>query len=144
MYLDYDHLHLYVKNYNRYKNAIKRLELEIEELETMINPKGIDYSKPVSSGTPSDNFKIQCFHEINQKQDDIEPYLKMVKTVDELLTWFENKGNRNACYIILERMRGVTLEQIADDLSYSLQAIDKIYRKNLNHYLFEKSRNSTT
>lgn len=144
MYLDYDHLHLYVKNYNLYKNAIKRLELEIEELETMINPKGIDYSKPISSGTPSDNFKIQCFHEINEKQDEMKPYLKMVNTVDEMLNYFEKVGNNNACYIIMERMRGVTLEQISDDLSYSLQAIDKIYRKNLNRYLFEKSRNSTT
>lgn len=144
MYLDFDHLHLYVKNYNRYKNAIHRLELEIEELETMINPKGIDYSKPISNGTPSDNFKIQCFHEINQKQDEMLPFVKMVKTVDEMLDYFEKVGNNNACYIIMERMRGVTLEQIADGLSYSLQAIDKIYRKNLNRYLFEKSRNSTT
>lgn len=144
MFLDFDHLHLYIKNYNRYKNTIKRLELEIEELESMINPKGIDYSKPISNGTPSDNFKIQCFHEINEKQNEMKPYLKMIKVVDEMLDWFEAKENKSACYIILERMRGKTLEQIGEDLSYSLQAIDKIYRKNLNQYLFEKSRNLTT
>lgn len=135
MYLDYDHLHLYVKNYNRYKNAIKRLELEIEELETMINPKGINYDKPVSASTSDGKFKIQCFHEINEKQDRMEKIERMVKSVDNCIDWVNKKEKPLEFHIITERRNGKTLEQIAESLNYSINAIDNRYRKTINEYL---------
>lgn len=134
----------FIKNYHRYKGAIKRLEDELLEKETEINKVGGGIVKVTKDRKPPNNLRMmQLFHELSDIQDEISDLNTRIELVDEFVSWLKEESE--IWHKIVEyRIRDWSYEQIGVKVNYSFNGVRKIYFACIKEFLKYKSVNYTT
>lgn len=134
----------FIKNYHRYKEAIKRLEDELLVKETELTKVGGGIVKVTKDRKPPNNLRMmQLIHELSDIQDEISDLNTRIKIVDEFVSWLKEESE--TWHKIVEyRINDWSYEQIGVKVNYSYSAVRKLYFGCIKEFLKYKSAKSTT
>lgn len=128
-------LDTYIRNYQRYLGAIKRLDLEIEAKEAEINrlPGSIIRKPDGTNKVPKTTTRqVQLLWELDQLMIERDNYAQRVKIVDDLIKKSKLIGHEGR--IIERRSKGESFYSMVDDYKLDSRDLKKMYWYALNRY----------
>lgn len=138
-------LDTYIRNYQRYLGAIKRLDLEIEAKEAEINrlPGSIIRKPDGTNKAPTTTTRqVQLLWELDQLMQDREGYQNRIELVDRCLAVLgQTTGFDLGYHIALSRRDGLNFYRIEQDLGLSSKRAKNKYWRALDSYCKFGSKN---